>query len=94
MLPAVGEQLLLHIPVQHAVLLLDGIHRTDLSIFLNLLDGDVADADGANLALLLQAQQQFHCRGNRCGGVLPMGLVEINDVRSQTAKALLDLMAN
>src|SRR5262245_35608626 len=91
---AVSEAVLWHAAPQVAVLEdahlhLDGADLRDLSAFLQLSEGDVAEADCRDLALALQRPQRAHARGEGRARVGRVQLVEIDALDAQGTPAAL-----
>ena len=80
------------ITVEQAVLFLRSVHRSHRTVLPHLVDRAVGYSDGANLTLLLQVQQGTHGFFNRCSGILPMRLVEIDVIGFETLQAVFDFV--
>ncbi len=67
-----------------------GGKRRDGSETLHLGDGEVADAECANLAGALKAEKNLGCFGDIDGGVGPVDLIEIDVVGVEATEAVLE----
>ncbi len=88
----VGEDLLLHLAVEQAVLDLvgDDVHGGERrSGFLQVSHREVAHPDGADLALREEALQSIHglSQGDLLPGIGPVDLVEVDRVHTQSLPA-------
>ncbi len=91
-LRAIGQILVFQSAMEHAVLLLRSIHRPDRPVSPQLVERAIGDSDRTDLALLFQVEKRAHRLFDRCRGVLPMCLVEVDIVGLEPLQALFDFV--
>ena len=89
LLQAVGEDFLLHAPVEHVEAILDDVHAANGFTLPNLVEGEVRYAHGAHLALVDQAVQGVHGLVEGSVDVRPVDQQDVNVVGAQVLQALL-----